>query len=127
MSTSSETHPAGGMMSHGPAAHEHVRVDVDPETGHVHPHVVTKTPQEVTHDFIQANARMGSGYRTALMVTGGLLVLGVIGFVRRASVAGFTTFSPWAYLMATYAFLVCTASSAPMLAIGQRMLRSHWR
>ena len=133
MSNSSHAHP-GGVAAHdvhdapGPEAHAHAHVaGVDPETGHVHPHVVTIPRAEVTLRIVANTLHVGSTYKLALLISFGLLVLGFIGFVWRASVAGFTTFSPWAYLMASFAFLTGTASSAPMLSIGQRMLRSHWR
>ncbi|MBF8299152.1 MAG: hypothetical protein HW397_201 [Dehalococcoidia bacterium] len=124
---SSDTH----AMPHGPVSpahgHEHVVSGVDPETGHVHPHVVTKPREEVTRDILAATQRIGSTYKLALLITGALLILGIVGFAWQASSKGFDNFSPWAYLMASYAFLLATASTAPMVSIGQRMLRSHWR
>ena len=127
MSTGSHAHPGAGMASAG-ASHQHEHEEgVDPGTGHVHPQVITKPPAVVTQELIAATERSGALYKNAVIISGLLLVVGVIGFIWQAMANGFTTFSPWAYLMATYAFLLTTASSAPMLSIGQRMLRSHWR
>ncbi len=107
--------------------HEHMVTGMDPVTGHVHPQVIAVPRDQVARDILAETAHAGATYKLALLITGGLLLVGVIGFVWQASAFGFDTFSPWAYLMATYAFLLTTASSAPMLSIGQRMLRSHWR
>ena len=132
MSSEPHVHAAAPPTGHsGPMTpahgHEHIVTGMDPETGHVHPQVITKPRADVTRDILAETALAGPIYKLALLITGGLLVIGVIGFAWQASVYGFDNFSPWAYLMATYAFLLTTASSAPMLSIGQRMLRSHWR
>lgn len=95
-------------------------------TDRVEPQVLTKTPQEVTQAVLGNTFQMGPRYKLALAFFGLLLVLGIIGFALRAR-DGFDSFRPWAYFMATYAFLLTTASSAPLLSVTQRMLKSHWR
>ena len=95
-------------------------------TDRVEPQVLTQTPQRVTEDVLGITAHMGARYKAALAFFGLLLILGIIGFALRAG-DGFDKFGPWAYFMATYAFLLTTASSAPLVSVTQRMLRSHWR
>lgn len=93
---------------------------------HYQPQVLTQSREELTRDFLGETAKVGQAYKRALAFFGLLFVLGVVGFVIRAVDAGFDTFSPWAYLMATYAFLLTAASTAPLFAISQRMIKSHW-
>ncbi len=94
---------------------------------HVHPQVIEKTNEEVTRDILKETYSIGPRYKLALLIFGGLLVLGIVGFVIRAAKDGFDTYTPWGYLMAAFAFLLTTAMSAPLFSITQRMVRSHWR
>ncbi len=93
----------------------------------VHPQVLTQSPKQVVDDIAGVTQAIGTGYRRALLFFGGLLVLGIIGFIWRAADAGFDSFRPWGYFMGAYAFLLTTASSAPLFSVTQRMVRSHWR
>ena len=93
----------------------------------VEPQVITKTNRQVTEDILAQTHTMGPGYKRALLIFGILFLLGIVGFVIRAVDAGFDDFRPWGYFMAAYAFLLTTASTAPLLSVTQRMVRSHWR
>ena len=93
----------------------------------VEPQVLTKTNQEVTEEILARTHSMGPRYKAALAVFGVLFLLGVIGFIIRAVDAGFDEFRPWGYFMAAFAFLLTTASTAPLFSVTQRMVKSHWR
>ncbi|MEE9284634.1 MAG: NrfD/PsrC family molybdoenzyme membrane anchor subunit [Dehalococcoidia bacterium] len=92
---------------------------------HYQPQVLTKTQREVTREILRETRTIGPRYKWALAFFGLLLVLGIVGFAIRAS-DGFDRFSPWGYMMATYAFLLTATASAPLFSISQRMVRSHW-
>lgn len=98
----------------------------DDHPGHYMPQVLTKTPPEISREILAATRKVTPRYKLALAVTGGLLILGIIGFAIRLS-DGFEKFTPWAYTMATFAFILSTAAAAPIVSVGQRMIRSHWR
>lgn len=93
----------------------------------VEPQIITKSNQEVTREILAITHTMGPGYKKAVVFFGLLLLLGIIGFIIRAVDAGFNDFRPWGYFMAGYAFLLTTASTAPLFSISQRMVHSHWR
>ena len=93
----------------------------------VEPQVITKTNQQVTEEILALTHSAGPRYKAALVIFGGIFLLGIVGFVIRAVDAGFDDFRPWGYFMAVYAFLLTTASSAPLFSVTQRMVRSHWR
>ena len=98
----------------------------DDHTGHYMPQVITKTPPQISREILDQTRTVSPRYKLALAITGGLLVLGIIGFAIRLS-DGFEKFTPWAYTMATFAFILATAGAAPIVSVSQRMLRSHWR
>ena len=96
--------------------------------GHLYqPQVFTKTQREITREVLDQTRSTGPGYKRALAFFGLLLVLGIIGFIIRATNDGFDRFSPWGYMMATFSFLITAAASAPVFSVTQRMVRSHWR
>lgn len=98
------------------------------EHDHYQPQVLRQTPQEITRDVLEETARVTRRYKMIVAVLVGLFGLGVTGFVLRlVDVGGFDELSPWAYLMVGYAFLLTTASSAPLFSVTQRMVKSHWR
>jgi molybdopterin-containing oxidoreductase family membrane subunit len=93
---------------------------------HYQPQVLTMPHAQATADILRASSTMGRTYKLALALTGGLFIAGIIAFIVRAQ-DGFDTFTPWAYLMGTFAFIFTTAMSAPIFSVSQRMVRSHWR
>ena len=114
---------ASNVGAQGAQAHE-------AEEHHYQPQVLTQSHQQITQDFLSETRRLGSGYKKLLWFFGLLFALGITGFIiRLVDAGGFTTdeYIPWAYLMVTYAFLLGTASSAPLLSVTQRMVKSHWR
>ena len=89
-------------------------------------HVEEVTVDEFTRDVVSRHIVTGSRYRMALIITGALLVLGIVGFVVRALSDGFDDRLPWGYYVATMAFLLTTAGSAPLVVVALRMVKAHW-
>ena len=75
------------------------------------------TVDEFTRDVVSRHIVTGPRYRMALIITGALLVLGAVGFVGRALSDGFDDRLPWGYYVATVAFLLTTAGSAPLVVV----------
>ncbi len=88
--------------------------------------VAEVTVDEFTRDVVGRHVVTGSRYRMALLITGALLVLGIVGFLGRALSDGFDDRLPWGYYAATMAFLLTTAGSAPLVVVALRMVKSHW-
>ena len=63
----------------------------------------------------------------ALLVTGVLFILGIVGFVARAVVDGFDDIAPWGYYMAVFSLVFMITSGAPLVAVAFRFTKSHWR
>ncbi|MBI3743088.1 MAG: hypothetical protein HY261_02200 [Chloroflexi bacterium] len=93
---------------------------------HYQPQVLTKTPQEIRQDVLGQTRTTTSAFKWALLISGVMLLVGIIGFAIRLS-DGFDKFSPWAYFTATFAWILAVTASAPAFSITQRMLHSHWR
>ena len=65
--------------------------------------------------------------RLLLWVTLILTVLGVVGFVMRASADGLSNYEPWGYYMAAFSFVFMVTAPAPLVSVAFRLIRSHWR
>ncbi len=83
------------------------------------------SPEIITSDLLGRRERAGSWFKIALVVFGGMLVLGVIGMVMRL-VDGVSDTAQWGYTAAVLSFLLTTASSAPLVAIAPRLTKGHW-
>ena len=80
----------------------------------------------ITDDLI---ARHQTKHRLFKVVIGSLgigVILGIIGLILRL-VDGVSDTAQWGYTAAVIAFLLTTASSAPMVAIAPRIAKGHWR
>ena len=84
-------------------------------------------PRTMTRDMASRLARMPGLMSLGLLLTFGLLVLGVVGFVARAAADGFDDRAPWGYYMATFSFVFMITSGAPVAAVAFRFTKSHWR
>ncbi len=93
---------------------------------HYEPQVLTQTHGEIARDVLARSSAVSGRYKLLLLLFGGLFVLGIAGFAIRLA-DGFDAFSPWAYFAATAAWVFTVGATAPVLAITQRMTRSHWR
>ncbi len=85
------------------------------------------TAEEFTNDVLARHAVTGPRYRTAMLVSGLLFLLGVAAFAVRAASDGFHDRLPWGYFAATTVFLLSTAGSAPVTVAALRLTKNHWR
>ena len=81
----------------------------------------------ISADVAEKRRTLPALYRTALIVTGVLAVLGVVGFVLRVSTDGFAAHGPWGYYAAMFSFVFLVTGSAPLFAIAFRITKNHWR
>ena len=63
----------------------------------------------------------------ALVVTGILFILGIVGFVARAADDGFNDISAWGYYLSVFSMVFMVTSGAPLAAVAFRFTKSHWR
>ncbi|PKB59549.1 MAG: hypothetical protein BZY83_01170 [SAR202 cluster bacterium Casp-Chloro-G2] len=70
---------------------------------------------------------MPKPFTLALMVTGALFILGIVGFIGRAATDGFDEMAPWGYYMAIFSWIFMISSAAPLAAVAFRFTKSHWR
>ena len=84
--------------------------------------------EEFSRDALAFFTNRGSRYRKALLATGTLFILGVIGFAIRAFTDGFGSDSreAWGYYTTTVAYLLATAGAAPVVAMVLRLVKAHW-
>ena len=98
------------------------------EGGHHHSGMwVFPNPRAMTGDMAGKIASMSAIFAVPFFVSFALLVLGVVGFVARASIDGFDDRAPWGYYMAAFSFVFMVTSAAPIAAIAFRFTKSHWR
>lgn len=94
-------------------------------TEHNHQSIPT-TPGGITKDLLSRFSSVGKGFRSVVIVSGMLFILGVIGFFLRL-VNGVDDVSVWGYHAALFAFVLSTAQAAPLVAIVPRIAKGHWR
>ena len=82
---------------------------------------------ETTQDVAAKTNAMPKPLVYGLVVSGILLVLGIVGFVIRAATSGFDDYAPWGYYAATFSFVFMITSTAPLAAVAFRITKSHWR
>ena len=80
----------------------------------------------ITDDLLGRREKASSMFWLAVLITGGLLVLGVVGMAMRL-IDGVSDTAQWGYTAAVLSFLLTTASAAPMIAIAPRVAKGHWR
>ena len=66
-------------------------------------------------------------FTIALMVTGVLFIVGIVGFVARAVDDGFGEIAPWGYYMAVFSLVFMISSAGPLVVVAFRFTKSHWR
>lgn len=96
------------------------------QNGH-HPHVdprphLPETPEALTAAVL-APRPPGAIW---LVVTGILLVLGVIGVFMRVA-GGYHDRAAWGFYAATIGFILSTAQAAPLLSVATRLTKGFWR
>ncbi len=90
-------------------------------------HAALVTPADVNRDLLELHQRSGPMFRGAVLVLGVLFVLGVIGFIIKVLSNGPSDKASWGYHAAVFAFIITTASAAPIVAIAPRIVKAHWR
>ena len=84
------------------------------------------THAELTQDVVGRLQDVNSRYWGWVVVLAILVALGVVGFLIRLA-NGFDDRSNWGYMAATLSFMTTVFLAAPIVAIGQRYIKSHWR
>lgn len=89
-------------------------------------HYVPFTTQgEVVRDIINKHDKPSDLWWRGVAAAGVLLVLGIIGFILRLN-DGVGDRIVWGYYAMMFAFLLTTASAAPMIPIAMRLANGHW-
>ena len=81
----------------------------------------------MSQDLLAKTKSMPRPFTGALVVTGILFILGIVGFIARAAGDGFDSIAPWGYYMATFSMIFMVTSGAPLVAVAFRFTKSHWR
>jgi molybdopterin-containing oxidoreductase family membrane subunit len=81
----------------------------------------------MTGDVSKKTRAMPSAFKMALLISGGLAALGVVGFILRVATSGFGQHGPWGYYAATFSFVFLVTGSAPLAAVAFRITKNHWR
>ena len=89
-------------------------------------HVPLTTSAGVVHDLLNRHRSTGGVFRLAVVISGVLFLLGIVGFVMRLQ-DGVDDMAIWGYYAALFAFILTTAQAAPMVAIVPRLAKAHWR
>ena len=97
--------------------------------GHITPVEVDLTPEGVTEHLSSKVLSCDRRLVYAMAGLGVLFILGIVGFVMRAVGDGFSDAArhEWGYYAAMFAFLICTAGTAPLVAVAFRWTKNHWR
>ena len=66
-------------------------------------------------------------FTIALVATGILFILGIVGFIARAVGDGFGEIGPWGYYMAVFSMVFMVTGAAPLVSVAFRFTKSHWR
>jgi molybdopterin-containing oxidoreductase family membrane subunit len=87
--------------------------------------VPTYTAAGLTADVVRRYREPSPLLRQWLLITGGLLAIGVIGLLLKIVLR--TPASGWGWVAMTFAFIMCTAAAAPLAAIATRLVKGDWR
>jgi|TARA_B100001971_G_scaffold197292_1_gene205834 Ni/Fe-hydrogenase subunit HybB-like protein len=90
-------------------------------------HANLATPAEINTDLLKRHGDTGKLFRGALLVTGIMFLVGIVGIVFRLLEDGTENTRIWGYHAAAFAFILTTAQGAVMVAIAPRMAKAHWR
>lgn len=83
--------------------------------------------EEMTREVASKTFAVPQKLAFGLVLSGVLLVLGVIGFIARSVDDGFGDHGPWGYYAAIFSFLFMITGAAPLAAVAFRFTKSHWR
>ena len=80
--------------------------------------------EQVSRDFFNVTRN----YRWLVAILGSVFVIGIIALILRfIDGFGVSERAQWGYYSAMFAFLLITAGSAPLVAVGLRWTKNHWR
>lgn len=95
-------------------------------TGAPHgPELPEYTSASLTNDMVRRYQNPSPLLRTWTLVTGILLVVGIVGLVLKVIMG--TPSTGWGWTAATFAFIMCTFVAAPLPAIATRLAKGDWR
>lgn len=83
--------------------------------------------EEMTREVASKTFAVPQKLAFGLVLSGVLLVLGLIGFIARSVDDGFGDHGPWGYYAAIFSFLFMITGAAPLAAVAFRFTKSHWR
>ncbi|MFN8532825.1 MAG: hypothetical protein U0556_04690 [Dehalococcoidia bacterium] len=89
------------------------------------PDIPEYTSKSLTDDMVRRYQNPAPTLRTWTLITGVLLLIGIVGLVLKVVFA--TPSTGWGWAAATFAFIFCTAVSAPMSAVATRLAKGDWR
>ena len=81
----------------------------------------------MSQDVSEKTRSMPQPFTIALVLTGILFIIGIVGFVARAADDGFGEIAPWGYYMAVFSLVFMVTSGAPLVSVAFRFTKSHWR
>lgn len=81
----------------------------------------------MSQDVSEKTRSMPQPFTIALVLTGILFIIGIVGFVARAAGDGFDEIAPWGYYMAVFSLVFMVTSAAPLVSVAFRFTKSHWR
>jgi len=84
------------------------------------------SPAAINDDLVARHESKSKYFKPIILALGVGVILGVVGLILRL-VDGVSDTSKWGYTAAVLAFLLTTASAAPMVAIAPRIAKGHWR
>ncbi len=95
----------------------------------VGPPEVHLSDRDVMQDLVEKYDAPCPKFWLAVAVAGGLFALGIIAFLVRALDKGLSDSvrNEYGYYAAAFAFLIVTATTAPLAAIAFRWTKNHWR
>ncbi|MBM2825953.1 MAG: putative rane protein, partial [Dehalococcoidia bacterium] len=82
--------------------------------------------RELNGGVLERLQSAGSGFQLAVAVSGGLFLLGILGFIMRLQ-GGFEDRAAWGYYATVWVFLFTTVQAAPVVAVATRLAKGHWR
>ncbi len=81
----------------------------------------------MSQDVSEKSRVMAKPFTMALIVTGILFILAIVGFIARTADDGFDEIGPWGYYTAVFSMIFMVTSGAPLAACAFRFTKSHWR
>ena len=95
-----------------------------PASGAVEHSIWEAGPQEVVQDALRRHRAASRGFRMAVAVTGVLFLVGIGGFALRLA-GGFQDRAAWGYYATTFAYLLATVQTAPLVSMGLLLTKAH--